>query len=133
VKEFIHYFCVGNMSKVVEYVGFFHALKDRLKESWTQYWLSDSSGGNTGGSGGDGFADDRETNFRIKVKEKLERLKHQTIRKIDRSSSLDEDFSHLTRFVYFLSNSLMWSYCIIIPPYWVFCWCTLIYSHSLYS
>jgi hypothetical protein len=97
------------MSKVVEYVGFFHALKDRLKESWTQYWLSDSSGSGGVGisaAGGDGFADDdRETNFRIKVKEKLERLKHQTIRRIDRSSSLDEDFSHLTRlvslFVYF--------------------------------
>jgi hypothetical protein len=87
------------MSKVVEYVGFFHALKDQVKESWTQYWHSSDA---STADGGNGFVDDRETNFRVKVKERLERLKKQSIRRIDRTSSVDEDFSHLTRFVYLL-------------------------------
>ncbi|CAG7659647.1 unnamed protein product [Allacma fusca] len=72
------------MSKVIEYVGWVHALKDRLKENWTQFWHSET--------------EEKETNFRAKVKDKLEKLTQRTITRINHSSNNEEgDFSHLTR------------------------------------
>ena len=90
----------ATMSKVVEYVGFFHLLKDRVKESWTQFWLNRRKEDEVDGNGQQ-FPDlEKETNFRKKVKEKLERLREETIRKINHSaqdSQDQQDFSHIYR------------------------------------
>lgn len=87
------------MSKVIEYVGFFQVVKDQVREGWTQFWGQASTPPPPIVEQGDDASScpDRETNFRTKVKERLDRLKKQTVRRIDRSSSVDEDFSHLTR------------------------------------
>ncbi|ODM96455.1 Membrane-associated transporter protein, partial [Orchesella cincta] len=80
------------MSRVVEYVGVLHLLKDHVKETWTQFWANFSSSSDVNGG-----EDEKESNFRGRIKEKLERLKRQSIRIIDNSSNGQEDYSHLTR------------------------------------
>ena len=69
----------------MEYVGLFHTLKDRLRERWTQYWYAGND------------EEEKETNFRAKVKDKLEKLKQRTISRINHSSTAEEDYGHLTR------------------------------------
>lgn len=89
------------MGKVLEYVGLWHILKDRVRESWTGFW-SDNRQQTTGsidGQVGVGVGvDERESNFRERVKARCETLRTQSIRRIDRSSSQDQDYSHLTRY-----------------------------------
>lgn len=75
------------MSRLVEYVGFFHLLRDQIRESWTQFRSSlNQTQTETLSS---------ETNFRNKVKERLERFTNEAIRQIDKQ---DQDFSHLKRY-----------------------------------
>jgi hypothetical protein len=86
------------MSKMLEYVGFLHLLKDRVREGWSQFWeRSGSEEGQEGAGGGEGVSTERETNFRKRVREKLDRLKEQTIRKINHSDQDQEDFTHIYR------------------------------------
>ncbi|CAL8075117.1 unnamed protein product [Orchesella dallaii] len=79
------------MSRVVEYVGVLHLLKDHIKETWTQFWANYSSSSDVNGG-----EDEKESNFRGRIKEKLERLKQRSIQIIDNSSNGQEDYSHLT-------------------------------------
>lgn len=86
------------MSKLVQYVGILHVMKDHIKETWTQFWANlPNSSVNCGGDGGDSH-DEKDINFRSRIKDKLNMLKQQSIRAIDSSSSDQEDYSHLTRY-----------------------------------
>lgn len=84
----------------MEYVGVLHLLKDHVKETWTQFWanLSTPAAGETTGGAEGSLENKEETNFRSRVKVKLERLRQQSIRTIDNSSTDLEDYSHLTRY-----------------------------------
>jgi len=84
------------MSKLTDYVGWWGVLRARVGEVWAGMLEQRQESEATGPTP----ELDRETNFRIKVKEKLERLKVETIRKINSSatdSQEQEDFSHITR------------------------------------
>lgn len=79
----------------MEYVGVLHLIKDHVKETWTQFWANISSPAEA--TDGDERFSEHEINFRSRVKVKLDRLRQQSIRAIDSSSTEQDDFSHLTR------------------------------------
>ncbi|ODM88550.1 Solute carrier family 45 member 4 [Orchesella cincta] len=51
------------MSRVVEYVGVLHLLKDHVKETWTQFWANFSSSSDVNGG-----EDEKESNFRGRIR-----------------------------------------------------------------
>jgi len=80
------------MSKVLEYVGVLQLLKDRLKDSWTQWRTGVSSEAANESAQGD---HDGES-LKKRVKQRVSRFTERTLRRID-STTNPEDFSHLTR------------------------------------